>query len=289
MPDKPANAGFTIGGELSVGRVGLGTLELAGRYGWGLTPHIEQARATLRRALELGVNVIDTSDAYGPGVSEQAIASTLYPYPDDLRFATKGGLVRFGPNIEDERCDGRPEHLREACEASLRRLRVDRIDLYQLHFVDPEVPVEESVGALSELVAEGKIRHIGMSNIDATQLQRAQATAPIASVQNRYNILRRESEDILEICARDGLTFIPWSPLAGGVLARESSPVARLAADHRVTPAQFALAWLMARSPSILLIPGTPFVAELEDNLGALTVKLSASEIAAVEELTQDQ
>jgi pyridoxine 4-dehydrogenase len=287
--DKEVKAGLVIGKDLSVGRIGLGTLELAGRYGWGMTPHIDQARATLRRAVELGVTLIDTSDAYGPRISEETIASTLHPYPSDLRFATKGGLIRFGPNIEDERCDGRPEHLREACEGSLRRLRVDRIDLYQLHFVDPLVPVEESVGALSELVAEGKIRHIGLSNIDATQLARARATAPIASVQSRYNILRRESEDILELCGRDGLTFIPWSPLAGGVLAGESSPVGKLASDNGVTPAQFALAWLMARSPSILLIPGTPFVAELEDNLGALTVELSARDIAAVEELAHDQ
>jgi pyridoxine 4-dehydrogenase len=278
-----------IGGDLSVGRIGLGTLELAGRFGWGLTPHVDEARATLRRAIDLGVTLIDTSDAYGPHVSEETIASTLHPYPADLAFATKGGLIRYGPNIEDERCDGRPEHLREACEGSLRRLRVDRIDLYQLHFVDPAVPVEESVGALSELVAEGKIRHIGLSNIDATQLERARATAPIASVQRRYNILRRESEDILEICTRDGLTFIPWSPLAGGVLGRDSSPVAELASERGVTPAQFALAWLMARSASLLLIPGTPFVAELEDNMGALSVELSADEIAAVDQLVHDQ
>jgi pyridoxine 4-dehydrogenase len=287
--DVSARGDFVIGGDLSVGRIGLGTLELAGRYGWGLTPHIEEARATLRRAVELGVTLIDTSDAYGPRVSEETIASTLYPYPRDLRFATKGGLIRFGPNIEDERCDGRPEHLREACEGSLRRLRVDRIDLYQLHFVDPAVPVEESVGALSELVAEGKIRHIGLSNIDASQLERARAIAPIASVQMRYNMLRRESEDVLEICARDGLTFIPWSPLAGGALARASSPVGKLAADHGVTPAQFALAWLIARSPSILLIPGTPFVAELEDNMGALAVQLSVGQLELVEQLAEVQ
>ena len=273
--DIPAAAAGTvkIGGDLEVRRLGFGTLRPAGRWGEPTDP--ERPRAILRRALELGVDFFDTADAYGGGVAERLLANALHPYPPGLAIATKGGLVRYGPEIDNERRDGSPRHLRAACEASLRRLGLERINLYQLHMVDPDVPIEESVGALAELRAEGKIRHIGISNVDVEQLDRALAVAPIASVQNRYNLMERGSEEVLERCERDGIVFMPWFPLARGVLATLG--------DHHLglepvtgaaTPAQLALAWALGRSPAVLLIPGASRVTQLEENVAAAAVRL---------------
>jgi aryl-alcohol dehydrogenase-like predicted oxidoreductase len=237
----------------------------------------------LRRAVELDVNLIDTADSYGPYVSERLIGETLYPYPDDLVIATKGGLTRSGPNQWHP--DGRPEHLREACEGSLARLRLERIALYQLHRVDPKVPMEESLGTLVELRDEGKILHIGLSNVSVEQLRRARGITPIVSVQNRYNLADRASEDVLEECQREGLAFIPWFPLSTGTLARPGGPLAEIAQHHGATPAQIALAWLLHRSPVMLPIPGTSSVEHLEEDVGAAGIELSPDETAELEAL----
>jgi aryl-alcohol dehydrogenase-like predicted oxidoreductase len=231
----------------------------------------------LRRALELGVNLIDTSDAYGPEVNERQIAQALYPYPEDLVVATKGGLTRPGPRQWEP--DGRPGHLRQACESSLLRLRLERIDLYQLHSPDPGVPFEESVGTLAELREEGKIRHVGLSNVSAEQLERAQELVPIATVQNRYSLVDRSSEDVLAACGRDGLGFVPWFPLATGDLARSDGPLDEIAARHDAAPSQVAIAWLLARSPAMLPIPGTSSTEHLEENVATSTLELDQEEI----------
>ncbi|HZY56516.1 MAG TPA: aldo/keto reductase, partial [Rubrobacteraceae bacterium] len=238
----------------------------------------EAARGVLRRALELGINLIDTADAYGPEVNERQIAEALYPYPEDLVIATKGGLTRPGPGKWER--DGRPEHLREACESSLLRLRVERIDLYQLHSPDPEVPFEESIGALAELRSEGKIRHVGLSNVSVGQLEQAQQIVPIVSVQNRYSLVERFSEDVVEICEHEGLGFIPWFPLATGRLARPGGPLDEIATRYDATPAQVALAWLLARSPVMLPIPGTSSIEHLEENVAAAAIELDEEEVA---------
>jgi aryl-alcohol dehydrogenase-like predicted oxidoreductase len=242
----------------------------------------ELARGLLRRALELGVNLIDTADAYGPGTSEEVIAEALHPYPEDLVVATKGGQVHDEQGRA--RPDGRPEHLREACEASLRRLRLERIDLYQLHSPDPEVPLEESLGALVELRAAGKIRHIGVSNVFGDQLALARSTAPIVSVQNRYNAGNRAAEASLEFCEREGIAFLPWAPLGAGALAPEEGPLAAVAGECGATPAQVALAWLLRRSPVVLPIPGTSSAEHLEENMGATRVRLSDAQANALAE-----
>lgn len=263
-----------------VGRVGFGAMRLCGPRIMGWPRDRENALAVLRRAVELGVTLIDTSDAYGPEVNELQIAEALHPYPDGLVVATKGGLLR------DERAnwnrDGRPEHLRAACEASLRRLRVERIDLYQLHAVDPAVPIEESVGELSRLREEGKIRHVGLSNVSTDELARTRAIVPVASVQNRYSLSDRSSEDVLEACERDGLGFLPWFPLASGALAR-SGRLARIAERRRATPAQIALAWLLRRSPVMLPIPGTSSLEHLEENVAAARIELSEEDVAVLD------
>jgi pyridoxine 4-dehydrogenase len=246
------NPTFTLGGELEVRRLGFGAMRLTGRGIWGEPDDRDECIRVLRRALELGVNLIDTADSYGPNVSEEIIAEALYPYPEGLVIATKGGLVRGGPN--DWSADGRPEHLREACEGSLRRLRVDRIDVYQHHRPDPRVPYEESIGALKELQDEGKIHLIGVSNVNLDQLATARSIVDVVSVQNRYNLADRRSEDVLEQCEADGIGFIPWAPLA---------------TDQ---PSEVALAWLLNRSPVMLPIPGTSSVEHLEQNLRALEV-----------------
>ncbi|MGZ6724943.1 MAG: aldo/keto reductase, partial [Solirubrobacteraceae bacterium] len=235
-----ASGTFDIGGELTVNRLGFGAMRLTGEGIWGEPRDPEECKRVLRRALELDVNLIDTADAYGPEVSERLIAEALYPYPEELVIATKGGLTRSGPNQWHP--DGRPEHLREACEGSLGRLRLERIELYQLHRVDPEVPLEESLGALIELRDEGKIDHIGLSNVSVEQLHQAQRLTPIVSVQNRYNLIDRTDEDVLEECEREGIAFIPCFPLATGKLATGAGPLADIAARHRATPAQIALA-----------------------------------------------
>jgi aryl-alcohol dehydrogenase-like predicted oxidoreductase len=230
--------------------------------------------------VELGVTFVDTADSYGPEVSERIVAEALYPYPDGLVIATKGGMVRTGPPDAMWPADGRPEHLREACHGSLRRLRLERIDLYQLHTVDPAVPIEESIGALAELQREGKVRHIGVSNVSVEDLERARSVAPIVSVQNKFSIGYRPSADVLSVCEQNKLAFIPWQPLAVG---RSTGTVARFAGARGATPAQVAIAWLLHRSASILPIPGTRSVAHLEENLEAIRVSLSAEEAAELE------
>jgi pyridoxine 4-dehydrogenase len=268
-------------GDLPVRRLGFGAMRLTGPGTWGLPRDQHAAKEVFRRALELGVNLIDTADAYGPAVSERQIADALHPYPTGLVIATKGGRTRQGPYQWGT--DGRPAKLRQACEASLRRLRLESIDLYQLHGPDPRVPLEESVGALAELQGEGKVRHIGICNVGVEQLTRARAVATIVSVQNRYNLADRTSETVLRICERDQLAFLPWMPLARGTLAGRGSGLRRIAATHAATPGQVALAWLLQRSPVTVPIPGTSSLTHLEENLGALDVRLSEDELDALE------
>ena len=271
---------FDIGGDLRVNRLGFGAMRITGKGVWGEPENPEEARRVLERAVELGINLIDTADSYGPDVSERLIGETLYPYPEDLVIATKGGLLRDGPG--QWRPDGRPEHLREACEGSLKRLRVDRIDLYQLHRIDPRVPAEESLGALAELREEDKIHHVGLSEVSVEELQHAQEIVPIVSVQNRYNLTDRGSEDVLDFCEREGIGFIPWFPLATGDLARPGGPLDEIAARHDATPGQVALAWLLWRSPVMLPIPGTSSVEHLEENVAAASLELDEEEFAAL-------
>ena len=269
-----AGQSFTIGGDLEVRRLGFGAMRITGDGIWGPPDDPDAARRLLRRAVELGVNLIDTADSYGPEVSENLIAEALHPYPEGLVIATKGGLRRTGPGEWPR--DARPERLRACCEASLRRLRLDRIDLYQLHSPDPQVPLEDSMGALRELQEEGKIRHIGVSNVSLDELERARAVAAVVSVQNRYSLADRHSEDVLDACERDGIGFIPWFPLATGDLARPGGPLDELARAHDATPGQLALAWLLARSPVMLPIPGTASVEHLEENVAAADLALDA-------------
>jgi pyridoxine 4-dehydrogenase len=274
---------FELGGELSVRRLGFGAMRITGEGIWGPPPDREQAIAVLRRTPKLGINLIDTADSYGPHVSEELIAEALHPYPEDLVIATKGGLTRTGPSEWPR--DGRPEHLREACEGSLRRLRVERIDVYQLHAPDPRVPFDDSVGALKDLQDEGKIRHVGVSNVSVEQLGIAREIVPVVSVQNRYNLADRSSEDVLAECEGLGIGFIPWWPLAAGSLAEPGGPVAAIAERHDATAAQVALAWLLQRYERMLLIPGTSSVAHLEENLGAADVPLDGDDLTALEEV----
>ena len=267
---------FIIGGDLEVNRLGFGAMRITGDGIWGPPGDPDGARALLRRTLELGVDLIDTADSYGPDVSEELIAEALSPYPDGLVIATKGGLRRTGPGEWPR--DARPERLKETCEGSLRRLKLDRIDLYQLHAPDPEVPYEESVGALGELQEEGKIRHIGVSNVSVEQLDQARSLVEVVTVQNRYNLTDRHSEDVLEACEREGIGFIPWFPLAMGDLARQGGPLEEIAGRHGATPSQVALAWLLARSPVMLPIPGTSSVEHLEQNWAARELRLNEDE-----------
>lgn len=277
--NKPAAAAgtVTIGGDLIVNRLGFGAMRITGKNSLGDPPDRDEAIAVVRGALELGVNFIDTADSYGPQVSERIIAEALYPYPEDLVIATKGGLLRTGVAGEWP-ADGRPEHLREACEGSLRRLRVERIDLYQFHRPDPKVPLEESLGALAELKEQGKIRHIGVSNVDAEQLDRARRVTEIASVQNRYSAFDGRSDALVDLCAREGLVFLPWAPLERADFS--SSTLTSIAARHNATPAQVMIAWLLARSPVILAIPGTGSVVHLQENVGAAGLELEDDELA---------
>ncbi len=269
---------FELGGDLPVNRLGFGAMRITGEGIWGEPEDPEESRAVLRRAVELGVNLIDTADSYGPDVSERLIGEALHPYPEDLVIATKGGLVRGGPGQWEP--NGRPEHLRDACEGSLKRLKLERIDLYQLHRIDPNVPEEEQFGVLSELRDEGKIRYVGLSEVDVEQIQRARDALPIVSVQNRYNLTDRVSEDVLDYCEREGIAFIPWFPLATGELARPGGTLDEIADRHDATPGQVALAWLLERSPVMLPIPGTSSVEHLEDNLAATNLCLTDEEIA---------
>jgi pyridoxine 4-dehydrogenase len=270
---------FVLGGDLEVRRLGFGAMRLCGARIMGWPPDRENALAVLRRAVELGVNLIDTSDAYGPEVNELQIAEALHPYPEGVVIATKGGLLR--DRNASWPTDGRPEHLRAACEASLRRLRRDRIDVYQLHAPDPKVPLEDSVGALAELRREGKIRHVGLSNVSVDQLDLARSIVPIVSVQNRYSLTDRKSEDVLEVCEREGLGFLPWYPLASGSLPQRSR-LQGMARKYDAMPAQIALAWLLERSPVMLPIPGTSSLLHLEENVGAAQLRLSDDDFAAL-------
>jgi aryl-alcohol dehydrogenase-like predicted oxidoreductase len=259
-------------------------MRITGSGVWGPPADHDNALAVLHRAVELGVDLIDTADSYGPAVSEELIAEALHPYPDGLVVATKGGLERGGPGQWSR--NGRPQHLREACEASLRRLRVDRIDLYQLHSPDPDVPFEDSVGALKELQDEGKIRHIGLSNVLVSELDQARAIVDVVTVQNRFNLTDRHSQDVLDACERDGVGFFPWFPLAAGELAKPGGAVADIAERHDATTGQVALAWLLARSPVMLPIPGTGSVEHLEQNLAAADLRLSDDDMARLEQAT---
>lgn len=282
-----ASGTFELGGDLPVYRLGFGAMRITGKGIWGEPADRAECIAVLRRCLELGVNLIDTADAYGPNVSEELIAEALYPYPAGLVIATKGGLVRGGPDQWSP--DGRPEHLRQAVEGSLRRLRVDRIDLYQFHRPDPKVPFEESVGTFAELQKEGKVQHVGLSNVTIEQLGTAQGIVPIVSVQNRYNLTDREHEDVLDACERDGIGFIPWFPLATGDLAKPGSRLDQIARAHHAAPAQIALAWLLKRSPVMLPIPGTSSVAHLEENMAAARIELSDDEFNEIDGLAKGQ
>jgi pyridoxine 4-dehydrogenase len=271
---------FTIGGDLEVQRLGFGAMRITGDGIWGPPDDPEEAKRLLRRVVEIGIDLIDTADSYGPEVSENLIAEALHPYPDGLVIATKGGLKRTGPGQWPR--DARPERLKECCEASLRRLKLDRIDLYQLHSPDPKVPYEDSVGALKELQDEGKIRHVGVSNVSVEQLRQARDIVEVVTVQNRYNLEDRDSEDVLEACEAEGIGFIPWFPLATGRLAEPGGPLDRVAREHEATPGQIALAWLLARSPVMLPIPGTSSVEHLEENVAAATIELSPDEVVEI-------
>ncbi len=273
-----AGAGtIDVGGDLTVHRLGYGAMRITGRGIWGEPPDRDEAKAVLRRAVELGVNFIDTADSYGPDVSETLIAEALSPYPEDLVIATKGGLVRTGPGRWP--ANGRPEHLRDACDGSLRRLRLDQIPLYQFHRPDPEVPLADSIGALAELKDQGKIRHIGVCNVSESQLRDAQQVAAIVSVQNRYNATDQASDSIIDLCEQEEMVFLPWAPILD---LDHNRAVQQIAASHDATPRQVALAWLLARSPAVLPIPGTGSVSHLESNVAAAGLDLGPQEVQAI-------
>ena len=271
---------FLLGGDLEVNRLGFGAMRLCGPRILGWPRDRENALAVLRRAVELGVNLIDTSNAYGPEINEHQIAEALHPYREGLVIATKGGLRRTRSGGWPE--DGRPEKLREACEGSLARLRLDRIDLYQLHAPDSKVPIEESVGELARLREEGKIRHVGLSNVSVGELERAHRVVPVVSVQNRYSLAERSSEDVLQACEHEGLAFLPWFPLASGSLTRQGGPVDQVAETIGATRAQVALAWLLEHSPVMLPIPGTSSLEHLDENVAARDVDLSDEDVAVL-------
>lgn len=269
-----------LGGDLPVHRLGYGAMRIVGEGVWGPPRDRDEALAVLRRAVELGVNFIDTADSYGPQISEQLIREALYPYPADLVIGTKAGLARTGPSQWHKL--GRPEYLKQQAELSLRNLGVERLDLMQLHRVDPEVPLADQLGALMELQQEGKVRHIGLSEVSVDELSAARAITPIASVQNQYAPSFRQSEDVLEQCEKDGIAFLPWAPVGRGEMAKAESPLAAIAAEHGVAPVQLALAWLLHRSPVMLPIPGTSRVAHLEENTAAAALRLSELEVERI-------
>jgi aryl-alcohol dehydrogenase-like predicted oxidoreductase len=273
----PAAAAGTIdvGGDLTVNRLGFGAMRVTGRGVWGDPPDRDEAKAVLRRVVELGVNFIDTADSYGPEVSEELIAEALAPYPDDLVIATKGGLERSGPGQWP--VNGHPDHLREACEGSLRRLGLEQIPLYQLHRPDPKVPLDASLGALVDLKEQGKIRHIGLSNVNERQLRQAERLTPVVSIQNRYNVADRGSEGLVDLCEQEQITFLPWAPIQD---LRGQGAVRRIAERHGASPTQVVLAWLLARSPAILPIPGTGSLDHLEENVAAAALELTDEEVA---------
>ena len=282
---KPAakSGTFKIGGDLAVYRLGFGAMRLTGPGIWGEPPDRAEAIAVLRRAVELGIDLIDTADSYGPYVSEQLICEALYPYPAGLAIATKAGLVRTGPDQWPPL--GRPEYLRQECEMSLRRLRLERIDLLQLHRIDPKVPAEDQFGLLRDLQKEGKVRHIGLSEVKVAEIEAARRIVPIVSVQNLYNLVNRQWEDVLNYCARENLGFIPWFPLATGDLAKPGSVLKRTAERLHALPSQVAIAWLLKKSPVMLPIPGTAKVKHLEENTAAAELELDDSTMKELEQL----
>ena len=275
---------FPIGGDLSVNRLGFGAMRITGEGIWGWPPDRENAKKVLRRALDLGVNLIDTADAYGPETSELLIAEALHPYPKGLVIATKGGLTRPGPDSWIPNC--RPEYLSQCVDKSLKRLKLERIDLYQLHTVDRKVPIEDSLGALKKAQDAGKIRHVGLSNVTTQEIERAKKVLPIVSIQNRYNIEDRDSEDVLSYCEKEKMGFLPWAPVGGsgrGSLTKSGNPVEAEAKRHNVTAVQLALAWLLQKSPVMLPIPGTANIAHLEENMAAAKLQLTAEEWKGIE------
>lgn len=284
--DAHASGTFVLGGDMEVRRMGFGAMRVTGPGIFGDPLDPDEARRVLRRVPELGINLIDTADSYGPEVSENLIAEVLHPYPDDMVIATKGGLVRPEPGVWERDC--RPERLKECCDASLRRLKVERIDLYQLHAVDREVPYAESVGALAELQAQGKIRHVGVCNVNTAQLEEARAIVDVVSVQNRYSMVDREHEAVLEVCERDGLGFLPWYPLGAGDLGEDAKEaVGQVAAEHDASPFQIALAWLLRRSPVMLPIPGTSKVDHLDENTAAAGIELTDEQYEKLDALAR--
>ncbi len=271
---------FSLGGDLPVHRLGFGAMRITGDGVWGPPKDHDECLAVLRRAIELGVNLIDTAESYGPHVSEDLIAEALYPYPKDLVIATKGGLDRPGPGKWAP--NGKPERLRENLEGSLRRLRLERIDLWQLHRIDPETPEEKQFETIQQFIREGKVRHVGLSEVKVDQIERARRFFPVASVQNKYNVADREWESVLDYCQRQNIGFIPWFPLQTGKLAAKGGSLAEIAKRHRATQAQVALAWLLKRSPVMLPIPGTSKVKHLEENMAAVTIELTDEESRSI-------
>jgi aryl-alcohol dehydrogenase-like predicted oxidoreductase len=284
-PNAQQSGTFTIGGDLPVHRLGYGTMRLVGEGAWGEPADADEARRVLRRAIELGVTLIDTADAYGPEIAERLIAEALAPYPPGVVIATKGGITRQGPAKTEY--VGRAGYLIQCVEMSLRRLRLERIELYQLHRIDPRTPLEESLGALKRMQEQGKIRHIGLSEVTPAEIEAAEKIVPIVSVQNRYSLADRRHEETLRYCEQRGIAFLPWYPMAGGKLLRPDRPGAeiltRIAGMHGVTISQFALGWLLQRSPVMLPIPGTSKIAHLEENIAAARIKLSEAEWAEIE------
>ena len=281
VPTMAANPTFQLGGDLTVNRLGFGAMRITGEGIWGWPADRNNALKVLRRAVELGVNLIDTADAYGPETSELLIAEALHPYPKGLVIATKGGLTRPGPGQWVP--NGRPEHLKQAVDGSLKRLRLDRIDLYQLHTVDRKVPLEQSFGALKEMQDAGKIRHVGLSNVSAQEIERARKILPIVSVQNEYNIQDRTSEKVLVYCEKESLGFMPWFPIGGGRGLKPENALETAAKARGVSVVQIALAWLLQRSPVMLPIPGTSSIAHLEENVAAAKIKLTPAEWKAID------
>ena len=280
IPDAAEAGTFTIGGDLPVHRLGFGAMRLTGKGVWGPPADRAEALRVLRRLPELGINLIDTADSYGPFVSEELIAEALHPYPDGLVIATKAGFDRPGPGKWEE--NGRPEHLRERCEGSLRRLRVERIDLFQLHRIDPDVAAEDQLGMLLRLQEEGKVRHVGLSEVSVEEIEHARGIVDIVSVQNRYNLEDREHDDVVDYCEREGIAFFPWAPLDAGPLTEPDGPLADALENVDATAGQIALAWLLQRSPVILPIPGTSKVAHLEENTAAAGIALPPEVLAAL-------
>jgi pyridoxine 4-dehydrogenase len=280
-PNAAASGTFFLGGDLRIQRMGFGAMRITGPGIWGEPTDREEAIRVLKRLPDLGVNFIDTADAYGPEVSENLIAEALHPYPAGLVIATKGGFTRQGPNLWAP--VGRPEYLRQCVELSLRRLKLERIDLYQLHRIDPQVPVEDSIGELKKMQKEGKIGHLGLSEVSVKEIERAQKTAPIVSVQNQYNMADRSHESVLQFCEAHKLGFIPWAPMESGRLSKPGSPLERAAKAHSATTSQLAIAWLLHRSPVMLPIPGTSSVKHLEENVAAAELKLTDDEWKSLE------